>query len=510
MTDAPTVSVLNDKSICPKQQWPLNLTKKGLWILPVIWVWAMLLSQHPLTTLQYGGDEHFNLGQTLSFLRGDLPFKDFWTDQPPALPLIFAGLFKIAGTNVGSARIFVLICSGLLIGSVGYLVSLSDTKYPNGILSGLMAQLILISSPMFSLLSISAMQEIPAITFWFCSLSTAITYVRSGKNLAYAAALLFFILALSTKLIVIVYVPLVAVLWVHSLDDSSSRIRRTHIVATEACLLLTVFLLLYASGLNAYLLTPHLDYSNNIVYGLSQHSYRFSFGYLKELGPLVPLLLITIISAVIIKRKPIAIIFAVELSVLFALLASHTPFWDYYLVHIWVASALVAALAVSEMLEMWSRWRPSANFGFLLFRHSAIALTIICTVMFLKPGFDEIVSLRRLPSWKTSEAIKFLNELGAANQSIVSPASMHGVWLSNTLENDFTVMTLKRYWTGNINHESVRGALMKHNIKYLVIPIGAMSTEWSSSVALDYDKKAFEEGVMVFFKTNTTGFHLKL
>jgi len=70
-------------------------------------------------------------------LRGKALYREIFFDKPPALPLVYAALFKLFGAHILTIRLFT-ICYGILISSLLYLFGSRPYDHRTGLAAGLM------------------------------------------------------------------------------------------------------------------------------------------------------------------------------------------------------------------------------------------------------------------------------------------------------------------------------------------------------------------------------------
>src|SRR6266516_1008585 len=113
-------------------------------VVPAAWCLVLFAFAPFFSGLQMAGDEQIQIGVASVLQQGKLPYRDFWYDHPPGLPLVYCGLFEIFGTRPGVARCLSLFASFTILLSLGCIaLRLHSLK------AAIASQLLLISQPMY-------------------------------------------------------------------------------------------------------------------------------------------------------------------------------------------------------------------------------------------------------------------------------------------------------------------------------------------------------------------------
>ncbi len=110
------------------------------------------------TTFGYYGNEGFNLMKALLMVEGHGLYREVWSDQPPLFTFLLAGLFKVFGFSIYAARLLVLFLGALLVWAFVQIV-----RPKTGPLAAWAALTLLLFSPNFMQISVSAMIMIPSL-----------------------------------------------------------------------------------------------------------------------------------------------------------------------------------------------------------------------------------------------------------------------------------------------------------------------------------------------------------
>jgi 4-amino-4-deoxy-L-arabinose transferase-like glycosyltransferase len=108
--------------------------------------------------LQFDPDEGIELAKIILYGQGYSLYDQIWNDQPPLLTFLLTGWLKIFGMQIGTARLFILGLSSILVGAFYKSLRLSF-----GVGSALLGTTALCLTLNFLRLSVSVMRGLPAI-----------------------------------------------------------------------------------------------------------------------------------------------------------------------------------------------------------------------------------------------------------------------------------------------------------------------------------------------------------
>lgn len=176
-------------------------------------------------------DEGFNLGKAALVHAGHGLYQDIWSDQPPVLTLVLAGLQHVVPWSVEAARLLILFSAGVLLVSLHGLV-----RRTHGWQAAAWSVLLLATAPLFVQLSVSVMIGLPAIALATAALNVA---TRGGLpwRLGPVIAGVLFALSLQTKFFTVLMGPALVMALLIKRDGKGGGEGRDLIVWGLTCLL---------------------------------------------------------------------------------------------------------------------------------------------------------------------------------------------------------------------------------------------------------------------------------
>ena len=157
------------------------------------------------TVSEFDPDEGNNVIKALQLAKGHKLYTEIWSDQPPLFTYMLRGWLGLAGWSAHQARIFVLICSCVLLGA------LYQTVRPIWGHGGAIASAFLLATTWrYVALSVSAMLAIPTLMLAMLSACFIEQYRHRRHWLWLALSGAFLALSLFTKLFAIPLAPLLA------------------------------------------------------------------------------------------------------------------------------------------------------------------------------------------------------------------------------------------------------------------------------------------------------------
>lgn len=167
-------SVCLDSAITLENHVPVSRLRDYWGCLLVVVALLILYTQLPLgTALEFSSDEGYEVMKPFLYNQGHILYTEIWDDQPPVFTILIATAFKSLGTTILSARL-VTATFGLILFIVFHeLVRRRSSQW-----SALLATFLLLSSPGPLPLSVSVMQEVPAMA---TGLLAAWLFISVGK-----------------------------------------------------------------------------------------------------------------------------------------------------------------------------------------------------------------------------------------------------------------------------------------------------------------------------------------
>ncbi len=176
------------------------------WVVPlcVPLLFMLVLSQvTPLSTaFGYYGNESFNVMKALLTVEGHSLYREVWSDQPPLFTFLLAGLFKVFGLSIYAARLLVLFFGALLVGAF-----LQIVRPQTGMLAAGAALTLLLFSPNFLQLSVSAMIMIPSLALALLAVWALLRYRENQQRGYLLLSGVCLALSLQTKMDTLLLLP---------------------------------------------------------------------------------------------------------------------------------------------------------------------------------------------------------------------------------------------------------------------------------------------------------------
>jgi hypothetical protein len=261
-----------------------RLNRAMLLLLAAAMVW-IATAQSPV---RLDKDEGVNLMKARLVADGYRLYDPIWSDQPPLLTYLLAGLERVNGPSLVAARALMLAFGVLLLWSVGRL-----TCELAGEPAGWLAVLLLIGTRKFARLGASIMIGMPALAVGVTAVLLLHSAMRRRSIVLAAAAGATFAASMQIKLNTFIILPAVAVAlatWpVGTEAERRTEVRRRHLAAAFIGGLGVVLTAIpWASGAMSLdqVLAPHLG--NSLSYGGRLiAAARAIAGHLGEDGPFV-------------------------------------------------------------------------------------------------------------------------------------------------------------------------------------------------------------------------------
>jgi hypothetical protein len=161
------------------------------------------------TAIQLGADEGFEYAKATLWLKGYHFYTEIWCDQPLLHTFWITRVLKHVSPSVLGARLVTSAFALLLLASAFGL-----TRRVHGLGVATLTTALLITSPGFLELGSSCMMEIPSLAPAVAALAVLVVGPRSRYHLAEVVAGALFAMALQSKFIGVIYLPLVGLaLW---------------------------------------------------------------------------------------------------------------------------------------------------------------------------------------------------------------------------------------------------------------------------------------------------------
>ncbi len=319
-------------------------------ILPLTLVVIVLFFFPYRAQFEFSSDEGVNLMKSMLMDNGYHLYGQIWSDQPPLFSYLLAGVMRIAGYNVAPARALVLIFTCLLLWAA---IQFMRLAWGNGV--ALTSAILLFLLPRFFFLSYAVMIGMPAIALAMLSL-LFLAYWHRQRNWVWlalsAAALTFSVL---TKLFTGLLAPIFLIGLAADEYYRGKAAGKTWLQILFPSVIWGVIFGLLGLVIGLALVgvdhIPQLLQSHLAATGAPEYAQaEYTLGW--YLRPLIPFLALSLVGAILsVQRKSWLSLYLAAWSVLaYVLLAGHTPVWDHHQLLITIPAAMLAAIAVYEII----------------------------------------------------------------------------------------------------------------------------------------------------------------
>lgn len=503
------------------------LAAMGLMLL--LGAFCLLLGFVPLrTAVQIGADEGFELAKATLCLHGHRLYTEVWNDQPPLHTFLLTQLLKHVSPSVLGPRLVTCGFAAVLLGSLFFII-----RRVTGLATAGLMVAMLIASPGFLELSSSCMLEIPALATALAGLCVVVVWGRRRWWLADVAAGGLFGLTLEIKLISLVWTPLVALAVclqaageretkrpASSAGNSGMALRDgtllRSIVGTalsRACVgRLAVFgaslagmavAVDFAVADGAYLANfrqsweAHFSTAQSLEYG-SPAEHTFQWGVLLRHWDVSLLAGAGIgIGLVGVRQERWLWVPLTWLAWAFVVFTNHKPWWAYYYIHTAIPLCWCAALGITAIVKALgdarNQWRgkPGRNAaakrthfriatgGLVLFAGLA-AFWMGCRV------YLQIVSMRALPRTFSSLAIAETARFKPFTRWLYTDDLVYSFHTDIPLPPPLAVVSLKRFWSGNLTRERVAGEFGRYRPELVLLGNNAAPVPFQDRLQQEY------------------------
>lgn len=308
------------------------------------------------SVLSFGGDDGFELCKAALLARRPDLAPQMWNDQPWLHTLLNATVFRLLGEHAALPRMFSLISLGALLGAMVYLLRRS-LNFAGGLALGCF----LLAGEGMPNWSVAAMLELPAISWAMVAAALAATPPGEVVRWRLVSAGALLALACHIKFTALLVLPaLLTMVW--------AQTGRRHFVSAvtwAALAFVATFSLLVRLSPSfdlEQLVAPHLPADSALV-AAERAQFRPQWEWV--LGDPAPLMAALFAPALPdFKRCRAGRVFTfVLLGSAVGVALYYRPWWRYYLIHLQVPIAMLAAVGVTwlsrQLGEIWRARSPA-------------------------------------------------------------------------------------------------------------------------------------------------------
>jgi hypothetical protein len=442
------------------------------WLRRVPWLWAILLwglllaGWLPLRTAELiAGDEGIELTKAWHWFREGHWNPGDWNDQPLTHTRMFALLFHLDPTPLGP-RLWSVGLSMLLLGAVA---SLTHTLFQDRA-AALTAAALVALGPQTLHLSVSAVQEVPALALGAGAVALAWHPMTRRHPALLGLSLLLVILGMAIKLTAGMYAVAAAVglVFPTSCPHPQASVRRRLLLGSGYLAAAGVGVLLFLGAVDGRSTTEWLGshwaaqqaamVSDNPSHGSPWRTLIQYYPTL-ALGSLAGIL-VTILTW---RRSsppwgpPLAIWVAVGVG----FNAAIRPWWMYYSLSLWIALAPLASLGFCQSLRSLSflspTYRPSSTepLGFATATFAAWIAMACLGWWTVSAFFQDFQQLRKCRPGPDNPVVRWLQNSRPTDReaTVFSRESIWSFWSGLRTPGPLLVVTHKRFLSGDLDDQ---------------------------------------------------------
>lgn len=467
----------------------------------------LLYSLLPLgTALEFGGDEGLELMKAFLCGKGFVLYQQIWSDQPPLFTMLLSWGFQTCGASLLVARLIAAVFGVILFAAFYWLV-----RRLSGDWVAALATFLLAASPAVFMLSVSVMQEVPAIgvaLFAACLLSRWREQRRWAWLLGSGALMG---VALGIKLTALIVAPaMFAELLLANRDRGDKAWDRRSVLQMVAWGLATALVFAFIS----------------LIWG--RGSFQSSFQAHTSLHPapgagrpedhVLPLKLFwdhaecvgaALVGLCLIARCrcwrewtfPVVLLLTV-----LGIHAVHRPWWMYYYVHLAVPLSWLAAYAACEVFRVIARLLAESRYRVASAKTwQAVALCTLLGVLLVRSeGRLEagIGDMRHRARADVNPIVKQMRASASRTHWVYSHRAVFPFCAGLPMPPELAVVSLKRYWSGQISDREVVEICRRYRVEQLVLEKPQIRQEWKNY--LEDFKVAYENEGFCLYVLNAT------
>jgi hypothetical protein len=449
-----------------------------------------VLAFAPLSTaLQFGSDEGYELMKGLLLSRGFELYSQIWSDQPPLHTALLSILFKLFGPSILAARLLTVAFAILLISSF-YLVVRSQA----GIAAGWAGTVLLIFSPFFMELSVSAMIVLPAMALGFFSIWCLFRHSNAASPWPLFFSGITMGLALQIKWVAALFFPaLLAQLILIELRPSAvpssgppDKPVRSHLPHGLISFLkrLTKFLSILTAGMLLafgliWLWFPHATaellwgthfstetrqaFSHTASFRAFHHALAADWGALAGAG-------LAFIS-IFIRRKWELLCPVVLLITVYIFHSFHRPYWYFHYLHFAIPLAWLSAIAIRELtVYVWNAdWagivRPPFPAAIVLVVWAALVAILSAELPYkARSSWTSIRSVSKIDEYPLVQALR---AHAATTDWVIVDRAIHAFHAGIPVPPPLAVVSQKRIHSGRYNADLLYETLLEYQPEFV-------------------------------------------
>jgi hypothetical protein len=441
---------------------PVSSKKNNYWglIVTAVIVAAILSLSLIWRIFQIDYDEGVNLGKAMLLDQGYGLYSDIWSDQPPVLTYILAGLIKLVGYSVAIPRLLIVAFSALLAW-----LSFSIMNNHASLGAALFASVLLVITDPFLGLSYAVMIGLPAISLALLSLYAIMRWHKSAKYAWLAFSAIILALSVMTKLFTGLMAPIFFLgLFIADFNKPDKelalwkRFLPTLVWTIIFSLLLALIVLVFVGIENIeQLISPHLEaravnFYQDISFALP-----------------IPLLMLAGVGIlfIVLDRNWLLLYPAAWMLLAMLLLLNQRPVWYHQALLFSVPAVLVAAYAANEGFVSLGFTRRNKSKPIKRDARSwlGLAALVLLLIVLYASIPEQIRQGENVPSLQSNLVQSFnqsqeltlstVGDYAAKTNWIVTDIPMYAYRMGIIMPPNLVVMSSKRFLTGNLTEREI-------------------------------------------------------
>ncbi|MCO5053401.1 MAG: hypothetical protein M9920_14010 [Verrucomicrobiae bacterium] len=467
----------------------------------------------PWRVLECGPDEGMEFSKIQLLLQKPEMAKLAWNDQSWFYSKFFAAIFSFTGFQPGIARLTTLALVGWMLFVFPRLMPKS-AGWPHL----LCACLFFWCWPFIPNLSVSAMLETPAFALAIIAAAITPREWSEWKLWRFASAGFLFAIAVQIKLTALIILPALAgkifLLWWREIRGQAVVVTETKRPQVEHWALRLAFggLVFGIVFMVLAAWSPTWNLSQLLGSHFAAGETKAAAEYRLEPGELLKspgLWLAAILSIIGFWRKrdvheaTFALILLITVTVIHF---NHRPWWYYYGIHFAVPLAILGGWGVTELLRAALKPSSSAAGPMQSVFNKEISMTLGMAIVSLwasfdlPHGFEHTAQIRNEEKTNDNNAIYELEKYKGRVKWVFTRRNILAAQAGYVLPPELTILAKKRYWTGNINDESILATVKHYQCEILILYADQelKDTNWNQFLDSNYMKVLSEENESIF------------
>ena len=468
---------------------------------------AALYSFLPLgATFILEGDEGFELNKAFLYSKGFQLYGQIWSDQPPLWTVMLGSLFKITGPSILAARLLAAGFGILMFVTFYELIRLRLNDWTAAI-----ATFILVSSPGTLRFSASVIQEVP--TFAMVLMSALLLFRWGGRShwtwLVISGMLMG--AALEIKYTAALGIPamcLEIILLLQPLGHQHWMISALKKCACwSAAAAVTFALFNHALGKGSYQSVWHAQSVSIAPPGMARpEDFHFTQDLFVNHSECIAAAIAGIVIMICNRQWRILAFPLVLLVTALAVHTWHRPCWLEYYLHLAIPLAWLAGYAIVKIGNYMfneisaGQWKLNVKATWVgIILCAAIALAFSRS---LDRSTDTMNDLQSLPKTSSDPILEKMQKYAPRTHWVYCQEGIYAFHAKLLTPPELAVVTLKRYWSGDITTKDVIKVCERYNPEQLLLNTNIGVDDWKEFLDGKYTCTLKKDNYMLYISNN--------